>query len=158
MLFIRQSAYNKGMGQKTKSNDNSMDATFVVDFLATIMRYEISNRVRRCENRLLVKLTNHTVAQITAPKVAPETLPPKQTQAQIHNIATVRYVMQHDYGYDGKNRKHALNRLTLHNFEECKTYIEDAVNSQLNAYYTNGLIEFMNGEKFLLKVELKQKQ
>ena len=135
-----------------------MDAAFVVDFLVTMMQREIINRVRRRGNTLWVDLTNHTVARVTAPKVAPETLPPEQTQAQIHNIATVRYIIQHDYGYGGENQKHALNRLALRNFEECKTYVEDAVNSQLNAYYTNGLIEFMNGEKFLLTVELKQKQ
>ena len=131
---------------------------FVVDFLATIMRTEITNPVQRKDDALWVELTDQTVARITAPKVARETLPPEQTEATVHNIETLRYVMQHDYGYGDENEHHAINQLTLHNLDECRTYVEDAIGSQLNAYFTNYLIEFMNGEKYLLAVELKQKQ
>ena len=140
---------------KTYEAHDSTDPTFVVDFLETMMRTEITNPVSRRGNTLVVSLSDHTMAKIAAPKVDRDTTPPVQTEAKIQNIATLRYIMQHDYGYGDENRTQ-LNRLELHNMDECRTYVEDAVQSQLNAYFTNYLIEFMNGEKFMLSVELKQ--
>ena len=141
--------------KQTNEAHDSTDPTFVVDFLETIMHTEISNPVCRRGNTLLISLSDHTMAKVAAPKVARDTLPPVQTEAKIQNIATLRYVMQHDYGY-GQEDRTQINRLELHNMDECRTYVEDAVESQLNAYFTNYLIEFMNGEKFMLSVELKQ--
>lgn len=140
---------------KTQEVHDSTHPDFVIDFLETIMHTEICNPVSRRGKSLLISLSDQTRAVVRAPKVARETLPPVQTEAKVQNIATLRYVMQHDYGYgeDGRNK---LNRLELHNFDECRTYVEDVVNSQLNAYFTNYLIEFFNGEKFMLAVELKQ--
>ena len=144
------------MRLQTDEADDNLDANFVIDFLAMMMRREIKNMVQYHNNELLVNLSDRTTALITAPKVSRDTLPPEQTEATIHNLATWRYVMQHDYGY-GDNYEHTvLNKLLLHDIDECRTYVEDAVGSQLNAYFTNYLIEFMNGEKFLLAVELKQ--
>ena len=40
--------------------------------------------------------------------------------------------------------------------EECRTYIEDAISTQLNAYFTNNLIEFYNGDKFMLAIAVKK--
>ncbi len=134
-----------------------MSPTFVIDFLQAIMRREIANRIRRHENELLVSLTNHTKAKITAPQVAYDTQPRRQTEARIHNIAAIRYIFEHDYGYSEDFIHQTINRLKLHNFDECQTYVEDVVSSQLNAYFTNNLIEFItNGAKFLLTIELKQ--
>lgn len=150
--------YNRNMKNITDEIHSELEPTFIIDFLTTMMQTEITNSVRRQKQTLLVNLSNQTIAQITAPKVARDTLPPKQTQAKIQNIATLRYIMQHDYGYGDDRPDHQINRLELHNLDECQTYVEDAIGSQLNAYFTNGLIEFMHGEKFLLTVELKQKQ
>lgn len=141
--------------EKTYEKHDSTDPTFVINFLETMMRTEITNPVSRRGNSLVISLTDHTMAKVSAPKVARDTLPPVQTEATIHNIATLRYIMQHDYGY-GKEDRTKINRLELHNMDECRTYIEDAIQSQLNAYFTNYLIEFMNGEKFMLAIELKQ--
>ncbi|MCQ2382365.1 MAG: hypothetical protein MJ060_00785 [Clostridia bacterium] len=136
---------------------DSMPPTFVIDFLQEIMRREITNRVRRRDNELLVSLTNHTKARITAPQVAYDTQPPQQTEARIHNIATLRYIFEHNYGYSEDFMHRTINKLKLHNLDECQTYLEDVVSSQLNAYFTNNLIEFItNGAKFLLTIELKQ--
>ena len=146
--------YNVSM-EKTQEVHDSTHPDFVIDFLQTIMRTEISNPVSRRGKSLLISLSDHTMAMVNAPKVARETLPPTQTEAKVQNIATLRYVMQHDYGY-GEEGRTTLNKLELHNLDECRTYIEDAISSQLNAYFTNYLIEFYNGEKFLLAVELKQ--
>ena len=134
-----------------------MPPTFVIDFLQEIMQREITNRVRRHDNELLVSLTNHTKVRITAPQVAYDALPPQQTEARIHNIAAIRYIFEHDYGYSENFIYQTINKLKLHNFDECQTYLEDVVSSQLNAYFTNNLIEFItNGAKFLLTIELKQ--
>lgn len=151
LLFI----YNDNM-MKTDETLNQITPTFVIDFLQTIMQTEITNPVCRRGKKLLVSLSDHTMAQITAPQVAQDTLPPQQTEARIQNFATLQYVMQHDYGYGDEHEHDVLNKLELRNLEECRTYIEDAVGSQLNAYFTNGLIEFITtGEKFFLTVELK---
>lgn len=139
----------------TDETQVKIEPTFVIDFLTTIMQTEITNRVNRLGNVLWVDLSNHTTAQITAPMVEHTTQPPLQNEATIHNIETLRYVLQHDYGY-GQECHHGINRLELRNLEECRIYIEDAIHSQLNAYFTNHLIEFMSGEKFLLAIELKQ--
>lgn len=142
--------------QRTDETPNTIEATFVVDFLQTIMRTEITNTVHRRGNTLLINLSDHTTAHVTAPQVSRTTLPPQQTEARVQNFATLQYVMQHDYGYGAEHTQHALNRLELRNLDECRIYLEDAVGSQLNAYFTNGLIEFMTtGEKFLLTIELK---
>lgn len=119
------------------------------------MRREIANPISRRGNTLAVSLSDHTMAKIAAPKVAAETQPPVRTEATVENIATLKYVMQHDYGYGEEPERQELNRLELHNMDECRTYVADACRSQLNAYYTDGLIEFYNGEKFMVTVEIK---
>mgnify|MGYP003571486241 CR=1 FL=1 len=145
------------MTQPTHEARDSTEPTFVIDFIQSMMRTEITNPVSRRGNVLLISLSDHTMARVTAPKVARDTLPPPQTEAKIQNIATLRYVMEHDYGYGDENRGNPINKLELHNLDECRTYVEDAVGSQFNAYFTNNLIEFVTtGEKFLLSVELKQ--
>ena len=116
------------------------------------MRKEITNPVSRRGNTLHISLSDHTMAKVAAPKVARDTQPPVQLEATIENIATLRYVMEHDYGYGDEPQRKELNRLELHNMDECRTYVVDACRSQLNAYFTNNLIEFMDGEKFLLSV------
>jgi len=138
--------------KKTQEIHHNIEPTFVVDFLETIMHSEITNEIKRQQEALIIILSNGTTAQITAPKVARDTLPPTQTEAKVQNIATLRYVTKHNYGYGDENRKE-LNRLELRNIDECRTYVEDAVTSQLNAYFTNYLIEFYNGDKFMLAVE-----
>lgn len=140
---------------KTQEIHKSLEHTFVVNFLESMMRREITNPVSRRGNSLVLSLTDHTMVKVTAPKVPADTLPPVQKEAKIQNIQTLRYVMQHDYGY-GEEDRTELNRLELHNLDECRTYIEDAITSQLNAYFTNYLIEFYNGDKFMLTIELKQ--
>lgn len=140
---------------KTQEIHKTLEHTFVVNFLESMMRREITNPVSRRGNSLVLSLTDHTMVKVTAPKVPADTLPPVQKEAKIQNIQTLRYVMQHDYGY-GKEDRTELNRLELHNLDECRTYIEDAITSQLNAYFTNYLIEFYNGDKFMLTIELKQ--
>ena len=144
------------MNRQTDEEDDQIADTFVIDFLQTMLHREVTNSVSRQDNTLLVSLSDKSTAMIVAPKVSNDTLPPEQPEAQIHNIATLRYVMQHDYGYGDKRERRKLNKLELHNLDECRTYVEDAIGSQLNAYFTNYLIEFMNGEKYLLSVELKQ--
>lgn len=139
----------------TDETQVKIEPTFVIDFLATILKTEITNHVSRSGNTLLIELSNHTTAQITAPLVACDTQAPLQSEATIHNIETLHHVLHHDYGYGVEDRT-AINRLELRNIEECCIYIEDAISSQLNAYFTNHLIEFMSGEKFLLAIELKQ--
>lgn len=142
--------------QRTDETPNTIEATFVVDFLQTLMRTEITNTVHRRVNTLLIDLADHTTVRVTAPKMPRTTLPPQQTEARVQNFASLQYVMQHDYGYGAERTSQTLNRLELRNFDECRIYLEDAVGSQLNAYFTNGLIEFMTtGEKFLLTIELK---
>ena len=141
--------------ERTQEIQNNIAPTFVVDFLETIMQSEITNSVNRQGETLTITLTDGTVAQITAPKVDRTTLPPEQVEAKVQNIATIKYVTQHDYGYGDEDRKE-LNRLELRNMDECRTYVEDAVTSQLNAYFTNCLIEFYNGDKFMLAVEGKK--
>lgn len=138
---------------QTHEAHTSTDPIFVIEFLEMMMRHEIANPVSRRGKTLVVSLSDHTMAKIAAPKVPRDTLPPVQTEATIQNIATLRYVMEHDYGYGDEPERTELNRLELHNLDECRTYIEDAIRSQLNAYFTNYLIEFMNGEKFMLSVE-----
>ena len=140
---------------KTQEIHKTLEHTFVVNFLESMMRREITNPVSRRGNSLVLSLTDHTMVKVTAPKVPADTLPPIQKEAKIQNIQTLRYVMQHDYGY-GEEDRTELNRLELHNLDECRTYIEDAITSQLNAYFTNYLIEFYNGDKFMLAIELKQ--
>ncbi|MBO5229760.1 MAG: hypothetical protein J6B20_03130 [Clostridia bacterium] len=140
---------------KTQEIHKTLEHTFVVNFLESMMRREITNPVSRRGNSLVLSLTDHTMVKVTAPKVPADTLPPVQKEAKIQNIQTLRYVMQHDYGY-GEEDRTELNRLELHNLDECRTYIEDAITSQLNAYFTNYLIEFYNGDKFMLAIELKQ--
>ncbi len=144
--------------QFTEEANDCLAPDFVIDFLATMMHTEISNPIQRDGDVLWVTLSDQTTARITAPKVDRSTIPPEQSEATVHNIATLRYVMQHDYGYGDENVNHKINQLELHNLDECRTYLEDAIGSQLNAYFTNYLIEFMNGEKYLLSIELKQKQ
>ena len=145
--------YNEGMN-KTYETQKTMEPTFVVDFLETIMHTEVSNPVSRRGNTLLVSLSDHSMAKITAPQVARDTEPPVQTEAKIQNIATLKYVMQHDYGYGADTQPLIINKIELHNMDECRTYVEDAVQTQLNAYFTNYLIEFIDaGDKYLLAVE-----
>lgn len=140
----------------TEETLSKNDPTFVIDFLQDIMRTEIANPFYRRGNVLFVKLTDQTVARITAPAVAQNTLPPQQNEARVQNFATLQYVMQHDYGYGTDPECKEIHKLTLRNFDDCRVYIEDAIGSQLNAYFTNGLIEFiLTGEKFLLTMELK---
>lgn len=130
-----------------------MEPTFVIDFLESMMRCEITNPVSRRGKTLLVSLSDHTMARVTAPKVARDTLPPKLTEAKIQNIATLKYITQHDYGYGDEISRKELHRLELHNLDECQTYVDDAVGTQLNAYFTNGLVEFVTtGEKFMVSV------
>ena len=139
----------------TDEVSNSIATTFVIDFLQDMLQREIINFVSRRGNTLLVNLSNRTTVRVTAPKVARDTLPPQQAEARIQNIATLRYIIDHDYGYGEENK--TINRLELHNYDECVTYIEDAISTQLNAYFTNNLIEFKTtGDKFLLTVTLKQ--
>lgn len=142
-----------------KNTDETLsknDSTFVIDFLQDIMRTEIANTFYRRGNVLLVKLADQTIARIIVPAVPRNTLPPQQNEARVQNFATIQYVMQHDYGYGAEPERKQLNKLELRNFDDCRVYIEDAIGSQLNAYFTNGLIEFIiTGEKFLLTMELK---
>ena len=140
--------------ERTQEIRNNIAPTFVVDFLESIMHTEVTNSVSRQGDTLTITLTDGNVAEVTAPKVARDTLPPEQVEAKVQNIATIRYVKEHDYGYGDEDRKE-LNRLELRNMDECRTYIEDAVTSQLNAYFTNYLIEFYNGDKFMLAVAEK---
>lgn len=141
---------------KTQEIHNSTNPAFVIDFLQAIMRTEITNQVTRQDDTLYIHLTNGEIGVVKAPKVARDTLPPILKEAKIQNIATIKYVTQHDYGYGDENRTE-LDRLELRNMDECATYVDDAVATQLNAYFTNNLIEFhYTGEKFLLSVELKQ--
>ncbi|MCM1404613.1 MAG: hypothetical protein NC133_03910 [Prevotella sp.] len=135
---------------------HSMEPTFVIEFLESMLRREVTNPVSRRGNTLAVSLSDHSMAKITAPKVARDTQPPVRTEATIENIATLKYIMQHDYGYGSETERDKLNRLELHNMDECRVYVADACCSQLNAYYTDGLIEFYNGEKFMVTVELKR--
>lgn len=141
--------------EKTQEIHHNIEPKFVVDFLETITHSEITNAVSRQGDTLSITLTDGTCAEITAPKVARDTVPPVQVEAKMENIATIRYVKEHDYGYGDENRKE-LNRLELHNMEECRTYIEDAISTQLNAYFTNNLIEFYNGDKFMLAIAVKK--
>lgn len=141
--------------EKTQEIHHNIEPKFVVDFLETITHSEITNAVSRQGDTLSITLTDGTCAEITAPKVARDTVPPVQVEAKVENIATIRYVKEHDYGYGDENRKE-LNRLELHNMEECRTYIEDAISTQLNAYFTNNLIEFYNGDKFMLAIAVKK--
>ena len=140
---------------KTQEVHDSTHPSFVVEFLQSIMKSEVSNKIEPQDETLLIYLSDQTVAKITAPKVAKDTLPPAQTHAKIQNIATIRYVKEHDYGY-GEDTRTELNRLELHNMEECLMYVEDAITTQLNAFFTNNLIEFFNGEKFMLAIEQKK--
>lgn len=142
--------------KSTDETPSKNHATFVIDFLQDIMRTEIANPVHRRGNTLLVNLSDQTIARITAPAVSQNTLPPQQTEAHVQNFATLQYVLHHNYGYGDEQEHKVLNRLTLRNFDDCRVYVEDAIGSQLNAYFTNGLIEFiLTGEKFLLTMELK---
>ena len=141
--------------EKTQEIHHNIEPKFVVDFLETITHSEITNAVSRQGDTLSITLTDGTCAEITAPKVARDTVPPVQVEAKVENIATIRYVKEHDYGYGDENRKE-LNRLELHNMDECRTYIEDAISTQLNAYFTNNLIEFYNGDKFMLAIAVKK--
>ena len=141
--------------EKTQEIHHNIEPKFVVDFLENITHSEITNAVSRQGDTLSITLTDGTCAEITAPKVARDTVPPVQVEAKVENIATIRYVKEHDYGYGDENRKE-LNRLELHNMEECRTYIEDAISTQLNAYFTNNLIEFYNGDKFMLAIAVKK--
>ena len=141
--------------EKTQEIHHNIEPKFVVDFLEIITHSEITNAVSRQGDTLSITLTDGTCAEITAPKVARDTVPPVQVEAKVENIATIRYVKEHDYGYGDENRKE-LNRLELHNMEECRTYIEDAISTQLNAYFTNNLIEFYNGDKFMLAIAVKK--
>ena len=141
--------------EKTQEIHHNIEPKFVVDFLETITHSEITNAVSRQGDTLFITLTDGTCAEITAPKVARDTVPPVQVEAKVENIATIRYVKEHDYGYGDENRKE-LNRLELHNMDECRTYIEDAISTQLNAYFTNNLIEFYNGDKFMLAIAVKK--
>ena len=141
--------------EKTQEIHHNIEPKFVVDFLESITHSEITNAVSRQGDTLSITLTDGTCAEITAPKVARDTVPPVQVEAKVENIATIRYVKEHDYGYGDENRKE-LNRLELHNMEECRTYIEDAISTQLNAYFTNNLIEFYNGDKFMLAIAVKK--
>ena len=140
----------------TNEASNRMEATFVVDFLQDMLKREVSNPIIRRGNTLFVNLSDQTMVRITAPKVARDTLPPQQTEARIQNIATLRYIIDHDYGYS-ENYGQPIKQIELRNYDECLTYLEDAIDTQLNAYFTNHLIEFITtGDKFLLAVELKQ--
>ncbi len=140
----------------TNEASNRMEATFVVDFLQYMLKREVSNPIIRRGNTLFVNLSDQTMVRITAPKVARDTLPPQQTEARIQNIATLRYIIDHDYGYS-ENYGQPIKQIELRNYDECLTYLEDAIDTQLNAYFTNHLIEFITtGDKFLLAVELKQ--
>ena len=141
--------------EKTQEIHHNIEPKFVVDFLETITHSEITNVVSRQGDTLSITLTDGTCAEITAPKVARDTIPPVQVEAKVENIATIRYVKEHDYGYGDENRKE-LNRLELHNMEECRTYIEDAISTQLNSYFTNNLIEFYNRDKFMLAIAVKK--
>ena len=143
------------MKHQTYEAQDEMEKSFVIDFLNNMMQREISNPVSYRRKALLVNLSNHAIVRVIAPKVPRNTQPPNQTEAQIHNFATLRYILQHDYGYGKEPEQQKLNKLELHNLDECRTYIEDVINNQLNAYFTNGLIEFMNGEKFMISIELK---
>ena len=141
------------MKQQTHEAPDSTYPTFVVDFLQSMMKTEITNPVSRRGNTLLISLSDHTMAQVKAPQVPKDTLPPKQTEAKVQNLATWRYITEHDYGYGDEHHGEPINKLELHNMDECRTYIDDAVASQLNAYFTNNLIEFITtGKKFLLSV------
>lgn len=146
--------YNVSM-EKTREIRSNITPTFVVDFLETIMHTEVTNSVSRQGDTLTITLSDGTKAEVTAPMVARDTLPPEQVEAKVQNIATIRYITQHDYGYGEENRKE-LNRLELRNMDECRTYVEDAISSQLNAYFTNYLIEFFNGDKFMLAIAGKK--
>ena len=146
--------YNESM-EKTREIRSNITPTFVVDFLETIMHTEVTNSVSRQGDTLTITLSDGTKAEVTAPMVARDTLPPEQVEAKVQNIATIRYITQHDYGYGEENRKE-LNRLELRNMDECRTYVEDAISSQLNAYFTNYLIEFFNGDKFMLAIAGKK--
>lgn len=146
--------YNESMEQPTNEIMDSTNPKFIIDFLDSIMHGEIANPITRHGNTLTVNLADQTVAKITAPKVARDTLPPRRTEATIENIATIRYVIQHDYGYGEEPERTELKRLELRNLDDCQVYVADACRSQLNAYYTDGLIEFFNGEKFMVAVEL----
>lgn len=145
------------MKQQTYEAPDSTYPTFVIDFIQSMMRTEITNSISRHGNTIIVNLSDHTIAQIKAPQVARDTLPKKRTEAKIQNLATWRYITEHDFGYGDEHHGAPIKKLELHNLDECRTYIEDAIISQFNAYFTNGLIEFMTtGEKFLLSVEEKK--
>ncbi len=141
---------------KTQEIQSIIEPTFVIDFLQAIIHTEIYNPITRRGNTLFINLSNHSTARVTAPKVDRNTPPPVRNQASIENFATLQYIAQHDYNYRDEQKKQTLNHLELRNFDECRVYIEDIIRTQLNAYYTDGLIEFIpDGEKFLLTVELK---
>ena len=142
------------MQKTTQKIQDELETDFVINFLQSMMHTEISNHLSREADTLFINLSNHKTARVMAPKVPRETPPPTQIEATVHNIATLLYITHHNYGYGIPHKK--IKKLYLHNLDECRTYLEDAVTSQLNAYFTNYLIEFMNGEKFMLSVELKK--
>ena len=144
------------MKQQTHEAHDSTEPTFVIDFIQSMMRTEITNPVSRRGNVLLVSLSDHSMARIVAPQVPRDTQPPVQTEARVHNLATWRYITEHDFGYGDEHFGEPLKKLELHNMDECRTYVEDAVITQFNAYFTNGLIEFLTtGEKFLVLIAEK---
>ncbi|MCQ2382169.1 MAG: hypothetical protein MJ054_02590, partial [Clostridia bacterium] len=95
-----------------------MDENFVIDFFYHVISNEIKNNVKRINNVLLISLSNGSTVQISAPKVASDTLPPVQTEAEIQNIETIRYVLLHDYGYNKESECKEINKLELHNLDE----------------------------------------
>ena len=84
--------------EKTQEIHHNIEPKFVVDFLETITHSEITNAVSRQGDTLSIALTDGTCAEITAPKVARDTVPPIQVEAKVENIATIRYVKEHGNG------------------------------------------------------------
>lgn len=107
-------------------------------------RLEIANQFTTTDESLTVTLFNGTRAVIGAPQVTPATTAsPHPTFS--HDTHTYHYTHQAD-----GEKSHS--RLTLHNMEECRVYLDDVCHTFLNATIHDNEVVFPDGTAYLVTV------
>ena len=114
----------------------------VIKIIHTVFQSELANTFIFNNEQLTVVLPNHHQLLISAPCIKSK---------HHHAIPNLNSTQRHTYHYQYQQKHVSPNtRLTLHNLEECRIYLDDICHTFLNACIRDFEIIFSDGTTYLL--------
>ncbi|MBO4726370.1 MAG: hypothetical protein J5598_02080 [Clostridia bacterium] len=121
----------------------------VMETIAAAFKLEIANHFTITDNLLTLTLPDHNHIKIQAMLVTTRLNTNHAAHIVPRDHHTFHYIHQHDFTAEN----HSLEKLLLHNLNECRAYIDDVCITFLNAVMCDGEIQFFDGTKYLITVD-----